>query len=329
MLIPARDLVKRHERTIHAGLYTDAGPQNHLRHSPDFASSASSEIETDTFDGQPEPTVPDRELPGSTHSRTAGEGRKQPQRESVQANLTAGYTGSSPLMQGASLFDAHHLAGPSFLHPGGQDASLGSDSLFLELLTGGTPGPIAHAPPTERSIGEQRDGPGDSRSAIWSDGASGAMLDNFDLNSINLQMDIGQSPVYAWSKNPDNLTLHLPVILREQPAPSPKNIIDEAGFECLHYDACVRLGLSGSPIFHVKELQQFINSYINSFHHHLPFIHLPSFSPINTFNTPSPLALAMASIGALYRLKRRRAHELYTLTEKMVRVLKYTHSDLP
>jgi hypothetical protein len=169
-------------------------------------------------------------------------------------------------------------------------------------------------------LARQEGAPGDQDAAIWSDIAAGAVLDNLDLDTLNLQMDLGHSPVDVWSKNQDNLALNLPVISQEQPAPSPKNIIDEVGFEWLHNDASVRLGLSGPRLFHVKELREFINSYIISFHQHLPFIHLPSFSPVNKFNTPSPLALAVASIGALYRLKRRRAHEFYELTEKMVRI---------
>lgn len=62
--------------------------------------------------------------------------------------------------------------------------------------------------------------------------------------------------------------------------------------------------------------ESFLSSYITSFSCHLPIIHLPTLIPQRT---PSPLILAMCSIGALYRLDRRRAQRLHDLASKAVK----------
>ncbi|QKX53822.1 uncharacterized protein TRUGW13939_00902 [Talaromyces rugulosus] len=360
-----KDLLKRHERNIHVDAYTDERVQNVPCQSPASASTGSSVSELDNANNQQHPTAPDREMPGSPQSKANRDDQDSIQREGFEVNVSSSLSPS--FMQGTSLFDARQIAGSSLLHLGEADTPHSSDSLFFQTQTGGTPGSPANAFSIERPIGEGLDAPDrfqiypstyqeqhhetsrrtrsgsrpasnlarqegatvDQDAAIWSDTAAGAVLDNLDLNTLNLQMDLGHSPVDVWSKNPDNLTLNLPVILQEQPVPSLKNIIDAVGFEWLHNDASVRLGLSGPRLFYVNELQEFTNSYIISFHQHLPFIHLPSFSPVNKFNTPSPLAFAMASIGALYRLKRRRAHEFYELTEKMIYSPSYLASYVP
>ncbi|KAJ5936002.1 hypothetical protein N7454_005300 [Penicillium verhagenii] len=143
-----------------------------------------------------------------------------------------------------------------------------------------------------------------------------AELGHYDLNFFNSNTESGLMPIDMWYKTSDALTLHLPRILCETPQKLSKEIIDDNGFEWIHTDASMRLGLSGSQslLFSFKEVQEFTGTYIDSFQQHLPFIHLPSFSLVKT---PCPLVLAMASIGALYRLKRRRAYQLHELATKL------------
>jgi hypothetical protein len=140
---------------------------------------------------------------------------------------------------------------------------------------------------------------------------------DYHFHSFNLDFDLGQTPLEAWFQNSDNVTLHLPIITREPPGQSLRNILDDEGFGAIDNDVSARLGIPNphKPLFTFREMQQFINSYIDSFHLHQPFIHLPSLS---FTETPCPLILAMGSIGALYRLKRRRAYELYELTSEIV-----------
>jgi hypothetical protein len=61
-------------------------------------------------------------------------------------------------------------------------------------------------------------------------------------------------------------------------------------------------------------LQRFLTSYLTCFHHHFPLIHLPT---LNRTKTSAPLILAICAIGALYRLNRKVAKDLWTLTHKL------------
>lgn len=69
----------------------------------------------------------------------------------------------------------------------------------------------------------------------------------------------------------------------------------------------------------LKTCQNFLASYMGSFHCHLPILHLQSLA---LGKVPSALILAMCSIGALYRLDRRRARRLYDLARILVESVK-------
>lgn len=102
----------------------------------------------------------------------------------------------------------------------------------------------------------------------------------------------------------------LPVILKEKCEVLPHLIIDEAAFRALSSDIDHRLGTHGAKIAvpNRRELQHFFDGYLGCFHQHLPIMHLPT---LEVSMTPSPLILAMCCIGALYRLERRKAREIY------------------
>lgn len=74
------------------------------------------------------------------------------------------------------------------------------------------------------------------------------------------------------------------------------------------------LGLPTKLLPTFTELQQFFSGYLEGFHRHFPIIHLHSFDP---FQAPSPLIMAMCSIGAQYRLRREKAKNLFVLAGTM------------
>jgi hypothetical protein len=65
----------------------------------------------------------------------------------------------------------------------------------------------------------------------------------------------------------------------------------------------------------VLQLQQFIKCYISCFHNHFPILHFPS---LVTKPLYAPLILAILAVGALYRLKRATAKELWVCAHAMV-----------
>jgi hypothetical protein len=83
------------------------------------------------------------------------------------------------------------------------------------------------------------------------------------------------------------------------------------------------------------DLQRFVNAYIQYFHPHLPFLHIPTLSfdtPAYTYNLRTAgtlnhdgmvggggcLILAMAAIGALYEFEHNVAKELFDAAKKMI-----------
>ncbi|KAF1966781.1 hypothetical protein BU23DRAFT_311752 [Bimuria novae-zelandiae CBS 107.79] len=74
------------------------------------------------------------------------------------------------------------------------------------------------------------------------------------------------------------------------------------------------LGLPETLLPSFTELQQFFSGYLEGFHRHFPIIHLHSFDPLQI---PSPLIMAICSIGALYRLRREKAKNLFVLAGTM------------
>jgi hypothetical protein len=105
----------------------------------------------------------------------------------------------------------------------------------------------------------------------------------------------------------------LPRLRENSPSSTPHLTLDKDVFAVLSKDLACRLDSDDR----VKQLpnaflcQSFLSSYIESFDLHLPMIHWPT---LDIGSTPSPLIFSMCSIGALYRLDRRRARALYDLS---------------
>ena len=64
-----------------------------------------------------------------------------------------------------------------------------------------------------------------------------------------------------------------------------------------------------------KEVNEFLSTYFNLFHHHLPFLHPESFRPATV---ASPLLLAVMSIGALYTFNQEQAFLLHIGSKQLV-----------
>lgn len=146
---------------------------------------------------------------------------------------------------------------------------------------------------------------------------NGNGLDGNDLDYLNFLVDGSAFPVDALFKEPRKLTARVPKILCDHAKKPPKKRVDQSIFDRLCRETAEKLDSEYSLAATVgpKELEQFLNTYFDAFHPHLPIIHLPSFTQSQM---PSALVLAVASIGALYRLSRRKAYILYDLSERLV-----------
>jgi len=80
----------------------------------------------------------------------------------------------------------------------------------------------------------------------------------------------------------------------------------------------VRLQMSSTaemePLMSLQDMQQFVKCYLICFHKHFPIIHLPS---LDLTTIPCHLMLAMCAIGALYRLRRKTAHNLWQCADQI------------
>ncbi|ORY15877.1 fungal-specific transcription factor domain-domain-containing protein [Clohesyomyces aquaticus] len=107
-----------------------------------------------------------------------------------------------------------------------------------------------------------------------------------------------------------------PQIQREQFCELPKYNFDDCIHRKLCEDACFRMSSTDTATLlpSVSDLNRFFSGYLDCFHRHFPIIHLPS---LDLTETPSPLIFAMCSIGAQYRLERRKAKNLFALAGTM------------
>ena len=64
-----------------------------------------------------------------------------------------------------------------------------------------------------------------------------------------------------------------------------------------------------------KDVNEFLSTYFNLFHHHLPFLHPESFKPVEV---SPPLLLAVLSIGALYTFNQDQAYMLHIGSKLLV-----------
>ena len=92
----------------------------------------------------------------------------------------------------------------------------------------------------------------------------------------------------------------------------------------------------GPQLPSTADLQRYVNAYIQYFHPHIPFIHVPTLSfdqpafnsniqsldgaPTPIFGGGGCLVLAMAAIGALYEFERQASKELFEAAKRMIQL---------
>ena len=113
----------------------------------------------------------------------------------------------------------------------------------------------------------------------------------------------------------------LPTVVNETPRRIPLRVVDDEIHSMILKDIEKRLSHEQLKDFNMpnaESLQRFLVSYLSCFHRHYPILHLPS---LDLLNAPSPLILAMCAIGALYRLSRKTAKDLWFWANKMVELV--------
>ncbi|KAK9784463.1 putative C2H2-type domain-containing protein [Seiridium cardinale] len=123
-----------------------------------------------------------------------------------------------------------------------------------------------------------------------------------------------------------DLLQNLP-IFHEESAPSLQSLLIDDTVHCLlRKDLADRLRhpLTVEELPSAKICDGFLASYVECFHPHLPIIHMPT---LDLSTAASPLILTLCSIGALYRLDRRRSQFLYDLAIRSMQSIDQTPPD--
>lgn len=105
---------------------------------------------------------------------------------------------------------------------------------------------------------------------------------------------------------------------KAKPLKIPFTKLDEAKYADVLAEARSRLSSEDPQTFRLpssQQLDRFLTSYLTCFHHHFPIIHLQT---LRNNNAGAPLVMAMCAIGALYRLNRKVAKDLWTWAQNMV-----------
>jgi Fungal specific transcription factor domain len=130
----------------------------------------------------------------------------------------------------------------------------------------------------------------------------------------------------ALSPYPSMLGPVSPVDYRRSPGPSQALMVAKAP-QIQSEEECVRIWENIKTAdtenalldtFHIPALavlNRYLSTYFHLFHHHLPFLHQPSFNPVTT---SPPLLLAVLSIGALYTFDQESAYMLHIGSKVLV-----------
>ena len=110
----------------------------------------------------------------------------------------------------------------------------------------------------------------------------------------------------------------MPSVMKETPRKLPIPVVDHETYDIIMADIKNRLSLDQVQDFEIlgsQGMQRFLTSYFTCFHRHCPIIHVPS---LDLRTTPSHLVLAICAIGALYRLNRKIAKDLWSWATQLV-----------
>lgn len=111
----------------------------------------------------------------------------------------------------------------------------------------------------------------------------------------------------------------MPNIMKETPRKLPVPVVDPESYERIVTDTKSRLSVEQfeeNEMLSSQDMQRFLTSYFTCFHCHCPIIHIPS---MDLRSVPSHLILAICALGALYRLSRKTAKQLWYWAELMTK----------
>lgn len=333
-----RDLVKRHERTLHADEYK-------ALHSSIIRATSDVRLNNSLTRG-PETAVASSEITATASSLfvQSKEGRGGLQAEVSDACPTLGSISEPQCSTETSLFSNNdNFDGAEFLNADSQQHVLASGEYQFDGQ---------EVSNSQRALGSQ---PAECTETYVSPQCIQVLDDNFmDLFAMDSAFPVpnlsysspganscgsgsasrlfsGLDPVQSQNsaaspflnterEHSRKLFNNLPRVLREKSDNFPRVELDEDSHIRIHSNVCSQLGeevcKDSLPSFRV--LRRLFSGYIDCFHRHLPMIHLPSLKPAES---PSALILAMSCIGALYRLDRRRAASTYCLARKLLDVV--------
>ncbi|KAM5374825.1 hypothetical protein ACJZ2D_006319 [Fusarium nematophilum] len=174
--------------------------------------------------------------------------------------------------------------------------------------------PFLNNPSPQNWTAEARPGSGPSAADVWRDLQLGGQLPD---NVLEPSLWCPESRPVETILSPPERELPSLSLMQDTPHSFQALIIDRDTHLAIQHDLAHRLQKDNFPsqFPSAKLCQNLLSSYTECFHSHLPIIHLPTFD-LN--KVPSPLTISMCCIGALYRLDRRRARQLYELAAEGV-----------
>ncbi|KAI1313490.1 DNA binding regulatory protein AmdX [Xylaria venustula] len=207
--------------------------------------------------------------------------------------------------------------------------------VFPDLLSGA---PVSPQPPTQKTMN-------DIYFPTPSSSMSPSIMPGLTAQSLNQALNFGPGPDTATTMGGGHQS-HSPVATITD---ATRNAIISALSQCMAMNSNRKYSFPSpnSPLSpqvqpsqdilpeiakalpNTQDLQRYVGSYLQYFHPHLPFLHIPTLSfdmpPTTTGRNGTSggsgcLILSMAAIGALYEFERPQSRELFEMAKKMIQL---------
>ncbi|KAI1273609.1 DNA binding regulatory protein AmdX [Xylaria sp. FL0933] len=215
---------------------------------------------------------------------------------------------------------------------------MNNNSVFPDLLNGA---PVSPQPPAQKTMNDVYfSTPPSSMSSL-----SPSIMPGLTAQNMNQALNFGPGPDTATSMSGGHQS-HSPVATITD---TTRNAVISALSQCMTMNAGrkysfpspnspmspqVQPNQDGVPdiaknLPSTQDLQRYVGSYLQYFHPHLPFLHIPTLSfdmPPTTSGRNGTaggsgcLLLSMAAIGALYEYERPQSRELFEMAKKMIQL---------
>lgn len=119
-----------------------------------------------------------------------------------------------------------------------------------------------------------------------------------------------------------------PTVVYDTPRKPPFPVIEDDIYSVIQEDVKKILTpdqLKDFRMPNAQGLQRFLTSYFTCFHKHFPILHIPS---LELRRSPSHLILSMCAIGAIYRLSRKSAKDLWFWANTMAELVIYFDAEI-